>query len=359
MGSDPVLQNVPLAPLTTLGIGGAARWFGRAASAAEVVAADAWAAARGAPMFVLGGGSNLVIADRGFDGLVLQVRASGVQATAAGDDTIVVAGAGESWDGLVEFAVSRNLAGIECLSGIPGTVGGTPVQNVGAYGQEVATVIEWVDAVDRLQQKAVRLSREDCRFAYRMSRFKQEDEERFVICEVAFRLRAGGGPTVTYRDLVEHFAKSEAGSPSVLDVRDAVLTIRRRKGMVIDAGDPDTRSVGSFFMNPVVDRSTFERIRGPQGAAPHYLMDNDAVKVPAAWLIEQSGFARGYTDGAAGLSTKHPLAIINRGGATARDVVRLACRIKREVMNRFGVALRPEPVFVGFSNDADVEFLRG
>src|ERR1051325_2650489 len=153
MGSDPILQNVPLAPMTTLGIGGAARWLGRAASAAGIIAADEWAAARGAAMFVLGGGSNLVIADRGFDGLVLRLRASGVQAHDAGNDTIVVAGAGESWDELVAFAVSRNLAGIECLSGIPGTVGGTPVQNVGAYGQEVASVIEWVDVVDRLQPR--------------------------------------------------------------------------------------------------------------------------------------------------------------------------------------------------------------
>jgi UDP-N-acetylmuramate dehydrogenase len=372
MGSDlsraesrgPISQNVPLAPMTTLGIGGAARWFARAASADEVIARDAWAAARGAPMFVLGGGSNLVIADRGFEGLVLRMHMAGVQTAAPGDDTLLVSGAGESWDDLVAFAVSRNLAGIECLSGIPGTVGGTPVQNVGAYGQEVGSVIEWVHAVDRLQQKAVRLSQGECRFAYRTSRFKQEDDERFVICEVAFRLRPGGSPTVTYRDLVEHFGKPHGASPSLGAVRDAVLSIRRGKGMVIDAADPDTRSVGSFFMNPVVDRATFEEIgyRGPQGSAPqvpHFLMDNGSVKIPAAWLIEQSGFARGHTDGAVGLSTKHPLAIINRGGATARDVIRLACRIKRDVMTRFGVALRPEPVFVGFSHDPDVEYLRG
>jgi len=355
MGSDPILRNVPLAPLTTLGIGGAARWFRRAASAAEVIAADEWAALRGAPMFVLGGGSNLVIADRGFDGLVLRMQVSGVQANDAGDSTIVVAGAGESWDDLVAFAVSRNLAGLECLSGIPGTVGGTPVQNVGAYGQEVASVIEWVDAVDRLQQQPVRLSKAECRFAYRMSRFKQEDEERFVICEVGFRLSNDGPATLTYRDLLEYFGKQNVESPSLRAVREAVLAIRRGKGMVIDRADPDTHSVGSFFMNPVIDRAAFHRL----APAPHYLMDNDAVKIPAAWLIEQSGFLRGHTDGAVGLSTKHPLAIINRGGATARDVIRLASRIKREVMNRFGVALRPEPVFVGFSNDPDVEFLRG
>src|SRR5207247_8392164 len=173
----------------------------------------------------------------------------------------------------------------------------------------------------------------------------------------------------TYRDLVEHFGKQHAESPSLRAVRDAVLGVRRGKGMVIDAADPDTRSVGSFFMNPVIDRAAFERIRGPglsaeasaeaEGSAPHYMMDNGSVKIPAAWLIEHSDFARGYTDGAVGLSTKHPLAIINRGGATARDVIGLACRIKRDVMARFGVVLRPEPVFVGFSNDPDVEYLRG
>ena len=348
-------SDVPLAPLTTLGIGGAARWFGRAASAAEVIAADEWAAARGAAMFVLGGGSNLVIADRGFDGLVLQVRVNGVQAHDGGDNTIVVAGAGESWDDLVAFAVGRNLAGIECLSGIPGTVGGTPVQNVGAYGQEVSSVIEWVDAVDRLQQNTVRLSRADCRFAYRTSRFKEHDAGRFIICEVAFRLRPGGPPTVTYPDIVDFLSRRGVDSPNLRDVRNAVLNVRTRKGMVIDAADPDTRSIGSFFTNAVVSRATLDRI--PH--APHYVMQNDMVKIPAAWLIEQSGFARGHVDGRVGLSTKHPLALINRGDATARDVVRFACRIKRAVADRFGIILRPEPVFVGFAGDPDVEYLRG
>jgi UDP-N-acetylmuramate dehydrogenase len=352
---DPPREQIPLAQFSTLGIGGPTRWFTVARSSDDVLAAHAWASERRAPMFVLGGGSNLVIADDGFTGLVLQMRIAGVAVTHASNDVIVTAGAGESWDGLVEFAVERGWAGIECLSGIPGTVGGTPIQNVGAYGQEVAPVIEWVDAVDSVTLSTVRLPRSECEFAYRMSRFKQRDAGRFVVCEVGFRLRPGAPPTVTYPDVVEQLSRTGTASPDIRRVREAVLGVRRRKGMVIDAADPDTRSVGSFFMNPVVDRATLDRI----APAPHYVMENDCVKIPAAWLIEQCGFARGHVDGRVGLSTKHPLAIVNRGGATARDVLRLARQIKRTVLDRFGIALRPEPVFVGFTGDPDVEYLRG
>jgi UDP-N-acetylmuramate dehydrogenase len=344
-------EHVPLAPFTTLGIGGPARWFARATHVDHLPSASGW---EGESLFVLGGGSNLVVSDEGFSGLVLQIAIGGVKATTHGEDVILTSGAGESWDSLVESAVKQDLAGIECLSGIPGTVGGTPIQNVGAYGQEVATVIEWVAAFDRVKRAAVRLSRDDCGFAYRMSRFKREDPGRFMIAEVAFRLKPGASPTVTYPDVVDCLAQQNIQCPTVQYVRDAVLQIRRRKGMVLDAADADTRSVGSFFMNPVVDRTTFGRI----APAPHYLMDNDGVKIPAAWLIQQSGFARGHVDGAVGLSTKHPLAIINRGGATARDVLRLAHRIKLAVRERFDINLRPEPVFVGFSpDDDDVVFL--
>jgi UDP-N-acetylmuramate dehydrogenase len=346
--------DVPLAPLSTLGVGGAARWFARATSVSDVIAAHGWATARGAPLFVLGGGSNLVIADEGFDGLVLQVALGGVRAAVEGEETIVSAGAGELWDPLVDFTVSRELAGIECLSGIPGTVGGTPIQNVGAYGQEVASSIESVTAFDRREQRTVMLSASECGFAYRMSRFKQHDAGRFVVCEVAFRLRPGAG-TATYPDLVEYLSRDGVAASGVRDVREAVLAVRRRKGMVIDTTDPDTRSVGSFFMNPVVDRATFERIGT---STPHFAMENGEVKIPAAWLIERSGFGRGHIDGAVGLSTKHPLAIINRAGATARNVVRFARCIKTSVRDRFGINLRPEPVFVGFNaDDPDVASL--
>ena len=358
MAFEAPQERVTLAPLGTLGIGGAARWFSRARGVEDVVDAHAWADAHGVPLFVLGGGSNLVIADAGFDGLVLQVGIAGINVSLRDQDMLVSAGAGEAWDDLVAFAVKRDLAGIECLSGIPGTVGGTPIQNVGAYGQEVSNVIESVHAFDRTTGRTVTLTAADCGFAYRMSRFKQQDAGRFIVCHATFRLRAGGAPTVTYPDLVDDLRRGGVSTPKVADVRTSILRIRRRKGMVVDPEDSDTRSVGSFFMNPIVDRVTFKQIAASADArVPHFLMQNGDMKVPAAWLIERSGFARGHVDGAVGLSTKHPLAIINRGGATARDVLRLARRIASAVRDRFGVTLRPEPVFVGFANDADVESL--
>jgi UDP-N-acetylmuramate dehydrogenase len=354
----PPAAGVPLAPLCTLGIGGPARWLVRATSRDEVAAAYAWAADRGVPLFVLGGGSNVVIADEGVDGLVLHIALTGVEVSTAGADTLMTAGAGEAWDAVVAGAVTRGLAGVECLSGIPGTVGGTPIQNVGAYGQEVGHVIESLTAFDLHEQGMVRLDASECAFAYRMSRFKRADAGRFVVCDVTFRLREGP-PTTTYPDVVDQLARDGIKTPDVRQTREAVLAIRRRKGMVIDAVDPDTRSVGSFFMNPVVTRASYDRIAAINShvRVPSYVMQNGDVKIPAAWLIEQSGFAKGHAEGRVGLSTKHPLALINRGGATARDVVTVAGRIKRAVIDRFGVSLRPEPVFVGFSNDSDVEFL--
>jgi UDP-N-acetylmuramate dehydrogenase len=350
--------DVDLAPLTTLGIGGAARWFVPAGTAEDVAAAHGWATAHGVELFVLGGGSNLVVADRGFDGLVTHVAVRGVDFVRDGDETIVRAGAGEPWDELVASAVDRGLAGIECLSGIPGSVGGTPVQNVGAYGQEVADTIERVAAFDRRQQNLVTLANAECRFEYRMSRFKREDAGRFVVCDVTFRLRPGA-PTATYPDVRRHLEQHRIATPTVADARVAVLDIRRRKGMVIDPGDPDTRSVGSFFMNPIVAADVYRHVaaESPGGQAPGFTLPGGSVKIPAAWLIEHAGFAKGYGTGRAGLSTKHPLAIVNRGGAMARDVLTLAVQIKRRVVDRFGIALYPEPVFVGFGDDADVRYL--
>ncbi len=354
---DPA-PDVALGPRSTIGIGGPARWFTRASTAEDIAAAHRWAGDRGVELFVLGGGSNLIIADRGFDGLVAQIDVRGVDVTRDGNDTLVRAGAGESWDQLVAMTVDRGLAGLECLSGIPGSVGGTPVQNVGAYGQEVADTIERVGAFDRQAQSVVSLTNAECRFGYRMSRFKREDPGRFVVCEVIVRLRPGH-PTTTYPDVIRHFERRNLATPTIADARSAVLDIRRRKGMVIDPADEDTRSVGSFFMNPVVGGAVHERVaaKSPDGHAPGFTLRDGSVKIPAAWLIEHAGFAKGYGAGPAGLSTKHPLAIVNRGGATARDVIDLAVRIKSRVLERFGIALRPEPVFVGFGDDPDVHYL--
>jgi UDP-N-acetylmuramate dehydrogenase len=349
--------NVSLAALGTLGVGGAARWFIRATHADEVAAARRWCEEQRIPWFVLGGGSNVVIADRGFDGLVVQIGMRGITTARDSEDSLMTAGAGESWDGLVETIVGRGLAGVECLSGIPGTVGGTPIQNVGAYGQEVSSAIELVTVYD-CEDRTVRSMRAaECGFSYRMSRFKGADAGRFVVCDVTFRLRPGP-PTATYADVAAYLKRSTISNPTVSMLRDAVLNIRRAKGMVVDARDPDSRSVGSFFMNPVVSEADRERVASVAGERPPGFAAGDGrVKIPAAWLIERSGFTKGHADGAVGISTKHPLALVNRGGATAADVLRLARSVKQGVADRFAVWLRPEPIFVGFDADPGVEFL--
>lgn len=351
--------DVPLAPLTTLGVGGAARWFQRVASGAEVAAAHAWAEEHHTSLLVMGGGSNLVVADAGFDGLVLQVATTGTTWNRSGDETVVQAAAGERWDALVREATRRGLAGVECLSGIPGCVGGTPVQNVGAYGQDVAAVIESVGVYDRATHTQTTLGAADCQFAYRTSRFRHGEPDRFIVCDVTFRLREGA-PTVAYPDvLAELERRNGAAEATVHDVRDAVLRVRGRKGMVLDPADPDTRSVGSFFVNPVVPTAVVEALaRRAAGRVPMFPQPGGTVKVPAAWLIEHAGFSKGFAQGPAGLSTKHPLAIVNRGGAAARDVLALAARIARQVHDRTGIHLRPEPVLVGFGDDPDAAYLQ-
>ncbi len=360
MRSSKVLAprtNVSLASLGTLGVGGAARWFLRAEHADDVAAARTWCEAQNIPWFVLGGGSNVVIADRGFEGLVLQIGMTGTTIARDGEDWLITAGAGESWDALVQMVVDRGLAGIECLSGIPGTVGGTPIQNVGAYGQEVSSTIEQVIVYDCADHTVRSMSAGECGFSYRMSRFKSADQGRFVVCEVTFRLRPGL-PTASYADVAAFLKRSNVSTPTVAIVRDAVLSIRRSKGMVVDANDPDSRSVGSFFVNPVVMEADRERVASVAGERPPaFATSYGRVKIPAAWLIERSGFAKGYVDGAVGISTKHPLALVNRGDANAADVLRLARTVKQRVADRFGVWLRPEPIFVGFDADPEVEFL--
>ncbi len=350
--------DVDLAMHTTLGVGGSARWYMRAERAEDVRFAHEWSRERAVPLYILGGGSNLLIADAGVDGLVLHMHVRGVTFDLEGDRTRVAAGAGEPWDPLVAAAVQRGLAGLECLSGIPGTVGGTPIQNVGAYGQDVAETIESVSVYDRTDGTLRTLSAAECRFDYRMSRFKREDVDRFVVCGVTFLLRAGS-PRATYPDLVRHLEHAGIDSPTLDDVRLAVLAVRKRKGMVLDPADPDTRSVGSFFMNPIVEPAVRDRVASVAGIEPPgYATGDGRVKIPAAWLIERAGFQRGDADGAVGISGKHTLALVNRGGATARDVLRLAIRIKHAVLERFGLWLRPEPVFMGFEADSDVGFLQ-
>lgn len=351
--------RVPLAPLSTLGVGGAAAWYVRAENIEDVAAAHRWSIERDLAFFALGGGSNLVVADKGIDALVVHVAIRGIEFLPQGGDTIVRIGAGEPWDEVVFEATTRGLAGIECLSGIPGSAGGTPIQNVGAYGQELAKTLDHVVVFDRETGQGATLKAGECELGYRTSRFKQRDASRFIVCELALRLRPGP-PTIAYPDVIAHLERHAVSSPGVRDVRDAVLAIRRRKAMVIDRGDPDTRSVGSFFMNPVVVPEAHERIAATHSDAPPpaFPQPGGRVKIPAAWLIEHAGFPRGYGSGRAGLSSKHPLAIVNRGGATAGDILELAVAVKRGVGERFDIWLRPEPVFAGFHDDIDVQYLQ-
>ncbi len=344
-------ENQPLAPLTTLGIGGPARWFAAAERETDVAEAAEWARARGVPLFVLGGGSNLLVADAGFDGLVLHARLRGVAVTedsAAG--RLYRAAAGENWDEFVSRAISDNCAGIECLAGIPGTVGGTPVQNVGAYGQEVASVIERVRAFDLAQNEFVEFTAAECGFSYRRSRFNTTDRDRYVVTQVEFRLRPGGAPTIIYPDVQRAIAESGAADrvPSLAEVADAVRRIRRAKGMLLVEGDPDCRSAGSFFKNPVMAADQFRKMFGQETAPPSFPAGPGMVKVPAAWLIEHAGFSKGCTLGAAAISSRHTLALVNRGGATAAEILALAHRIAARVEGSSGVRLEMEPVMLGF-----------
>jgi UDP-N-acetylmuramate dehydrogenase len=345
-------EHVPLAPLSTLGVGGPARYYFRATDPDAVASALAWADERKLPVFVLGGGSNVLVADEGFPGLVLHVAIRGVAFIGDGD---LHASAGEPWDALVAAAVERGWAGLECLSGIPGLVGATPIQNVGAYGQDVSETIASVRALDTATGEMVSLDTAACRFGYRDSRFKREDRGRYVILGVTFRLRPGGAPALRYPELVRHFDALGRG-PSLAETRNAVIEIRRRKSMVIDPGDPNRQSVGSFFMNPVVAAADAEEVRRVLRAGgraedadrmPAFpTADDGRVKLSAAWLIERAGLQRGHARGAAGISTNHTLALVNRGGATAQEMVALAREVRQRVQDTFGIVLVPEPVFL-------------
>jgi len=342
-------DNVPLAPLTTIGIGGPARYFFRAQTVDEISEALTWARENSQPVFILGGGSNLLISDDGFDGLVLQIDLRGITTEAnVGTHAMVKVAAGEPWDAFVKYAVVRAWAGIECLAGIPGSTGATPIQNVGAYGQEVSETIARVEALDRATGRALWFTNEECRFGYRSSLFKNVERERYVILSVTFRLRRGGEAAMKYPELQKYIEEKHISRTDLRGVRAAVITIRKRKGMVLDPHDPDTRSDGSFFMNPVMSAESFADFARIAPGAPHFPAGDD-VKLSAAWLIEQSGFSKGFTHGNVGLSTKHSLAIINRGGGKAAEVVELVRMIQDRVREKFGVELHPEPNFIGFS----------
>jgi UDP-N-acetylmuramate dehydrogenase len=349
-------ENVSLAPYTTLRIGGPARFFIEAPDEEILQDAVHFAREKNLPLFVLGGGSNLLVADAGFAGLVVRIGITGVEWEKGRDRTIVRAGAGEEWDCLVALCVERDLAGIECLSGIPGSIGGTPVQNVGAYGQEISEVLVSLRAYDRRTDSIVELSREQCEFKYRSSLFNRTAKDRYIVLQVAYSLVNHGAASIRYSDVQREF-EGTSSTPTLAEVRAAVRRIRARKAMLLVEGDPDCRSAGSFFKNPILTEEQFAHLQSLTGPGlPRHPAPSGKVKTAAAWLIEQAGFSKGYSRGAAGLSTKHTLALVNKGGATAEDVLRLARQIRSRVFDRFGVKLIPEPVFLGFDEAVYSEF---
>jgi len=343
-------ENIPLAPMTTFQVGGPARYFVAAATVEDVREAVEYAREKRLPLFVLGGGSNLIVSDAGWPGLVSKVGITGISHH-QGRSRIFDAGAGEEWDKLVALAVSHQCAGIECLSGIPGSVGGTPVQNVGAYGQEVSETIECVQALDRKTLEVVQLSKEDCGFQYRTSIFNTSQRERYIILRVSYRLTFRGEPKLAYADLKKYFA-GWATPPTLAQVREAVREIRASKGMLIRPDDEDCRSAGSFFKNPVLtaeEHTMLEKKASERGLkVPSYPALEARRKVSAAWLVEHSGFAKGYSNGKVGISRKHALALVNRGGAKSSDIVAFKDEIQDRVEEIWGVRLQSEPVFVGF-----------
>ena len=347
-------KNVPLAQFTTIGIGGPARLYARVSSVDGLREALHHAAREHCAVLLLGGGSNMLIADEGFDGLVIHLDLRGVVVESLDEYATVRVAAGEPWDDFVAMATLEGWAGVECLSGIPGSTGATPVQNVGAYGQEVSDTIVRVEVLDRASGTVATLTNEECGFGYRSSIFKGSALDRYVVTAVTFRLRVGGEADVRYPELRQALEATNTDLADLEAVRRNVIAIRKKKGMVIDPADPDSRSDGSFFMNPVLSQAEFakfeEKARARVGADARIpsFPSGDAVKLSAAWLIEQSGFHKGLVHGNVGLSSKHTLAVINRGGGTAREVVELVAKIRDGVRAAFGVELHPEPNFIGF-----------
>jgi UDP-N-acetylmuramate dehydrogenase len=366
-----VQEQVLLAGYTTLGLGGPAARFVEADNDDEIIAIVRAADAEGEPVLVLGGGSNLVVADEGFPGTVLHLATRGVTIAAGDDGVAVTVAAGEDWDAVVRRCVAEGLSGVECLSGIPGLAGATPIQNVGAYGQEVAETVVTVRAYDRLRDTMVELGNAECGFGYRTSTFKRGGGAgpeparraaldpaaatgRFVVLGVTFRLdRDPLSAPLRYGELARTLAVAEGERVPLGEARAAVLALRRGKGMVLDPADPDTRSAGSFFTNPVLDGRQFAEVERRAAArsvtgVPHFAAGDGLVKVPAAWLIEQAGFGKGYPgDGSARISAKHTLALTNTGGASTAALVGLARQIRDGVRQAFGVELVNEPVLVG------------
>ncbi|MEL6340679.1 MAG: UDP-N-acetylmuramate dehydrogenase [Myxococcota bacterium] len=341
-------RDVELAGLTTMEVGGRAQYFCETRSLEALRTSIRRAVDEGLSLTPLGGGSNVVISDRGIRGVVLIQRDSAINVTQNGSKTRVYATAATPWDELVRFSVEHDLVGLECLSGIPGMVGAAPIQNIGAYGHELAECVTAVDAVDRINAEPLRFSRAQCEFDYRTSVFKSGLRDRVIVTGIELELEAGADPELRYPELMNRFSNKH---PSAAQVREKVLEIRRSKSMVWDPSDSNHRSAGSFFLNPIVELPRYERVGQITGTTPPgFRIDERRIKIPAAWLIERAGFSRGMIRGRVGLSSAHALALINRGGARADELLCFARDIQGKVSARFGIDLHPEPVYLGFTD---------
>ncbi|HEY3451390.1 MAG TPA: UDP-N-acetylmuramate dehydrogenase [Myxococcales bacterium] len=342
-----IRESEPLASRTTLELGGPARFFAEVASLAEIEEAVRFARERGLRLGILGGGSNLLVADEGFDGLVAAISSRGRTSKPGPDGAVLVrAEAGESWDELVGWTVAQGWQGLECLSGIPGLVGSTPVQNVGAYGQEVADTIVEVEAYDRERGERRLLARAECGFGYRDSSLKRAGG-RFVVSAVTFALRPGAPAPIRYGELQRTLGVAE--ERDLARVREVVLQLRRGKSMVHDASDPNRRSAGSFFTNPIVEASVADEVarRSGEASMPRWPQPDGRAKLAAGWLIERAGIVKGLREGHVGVSSAHALALVHHGGGTTRELLALADRVVGAVEQRFGVRLEREPVMLG------------
>ncbi len=356
MGRDKfrIIENHPLSGLTTFDAGGLARYYTAVSSAANVRAALEFANIKGLPVFVLGGGSNLLVSDDGFPGLVIHNRMGGFEGSPDGEYVVVSAGAGEEWQVFVDRCVAAGWQGVECLAGIPGSVGASPVQNIGAYGQDVSDTIIRVSAVETGSGNTVLLDSIQCGFGYRRSIFNSGAYGKYIITGVDFRLKQNGRPDLRYRELEQRLGDGK--DITLSKVRDMVMIIREAKGLLSVAGTESFRSGGSFFRNPVVEAKAFrdveERVNRAGGCSEWaWPTDDGRVKISAACLIERAGFVRGYRSGSAGISPRHSLIIINYGGAAALEIAKFAARVQDKVLEEFGVFLAPEVRLVGFPDN--------
>ncbi|HMS33584.1 MAG TPA: UDP-N-acetylmuramate dehydrogenase [Ignavibacteria bacterium] len=353
--TDKFLKDVKLSQYTTIGLGGPADLFISCKNTDDIVSALKYAKQNVIPVQVFSGGSNIIFPDSGYKGMVIKADQKGIEFSENENLIFVKTKAGEIWDDVVKFCIEKGLSGIESLSGIPGSAGAVPVQNVGAYGQEIKDMLVSLKAIDRETLKECIFNNEDCDFGYRQSRFKNKDKDRYIITEVLFGFTKDADPEIKYPELENYIKTNHSFSPEdpvnekLIFIRKAVLELRKKKSMIIDINDPDSRSCGSFFMNPVINREELDNfcnlLNDVNKEQIPVFKTGDKFKIPAAWLIERAGFKKGYIKGGAGISKNHSLALINING-TAAELLGLASEIKNKVYEISGISLSIEPVIV-------------